>query len=231
MRATASALPLLLAAASVAGCASAAASPLPSSYAAPFASPYVAAPEASLDATPWTAPPALAFAAPAQDAAETEFDRGGLYIGAYGIKSYEDIDAGGGVDTSDSDVGVGLKLGFRLGRFLALEALAENVDGFEIESGNVESDLDLTQYGLQAKFFLLGGRFQPYGLAGFGVTSADVDTFSLDHDGGYIRIGLGIDVYITSNFAAFGELNHNEGTGSTDDISHSDLVIGVLFRF
>ena len=229
MRAIASALPLLLAAASLAGCASAAASPLPSSWAAP----YSAAPEVSLEAATWTAPPALAvIAPPVQDAPSKEFDRTGLYIGAYGIQSFEDFDTSGtNVDTGDSDLGVGLKLGFRLGRFLAVEAVAENVTGFEIEAGTVSSDLDLTAYGLQGKFFLLGGRFQPYGLAGFGITSADVDTFDLDEDGGYVRLGLGLDVYITSNFAAFGEVNYNKGTGSTDDITHTDLQLGVLFRF
>ena len=182
---------------------------------------------------PWEAPPPLAVVAPpAEEAASKEFDRSGLYIGAYGIKSYENFDTdGANIDTGDSDLGVGLKLGFRLGRFFAVEALAENVTGFEIESGTVSSDLDLTQYGVQGKFYLLGGRFQPYGLAGFGITSADVDTFSLDEDGGYVRVGLGMDLYITSNFAAFGEINYNEGTGSTDEIKHTDLQLGVLFRF
>jgi opacity protein-like surface antigen len=169
---------------------------------------------------------------PAESVSGSEFSREGAYLGIYGIKSYEDFDtSGSGVDTGDSDLGIGGKLGLRFAPAFAVELVAENVKGFEIESGTVESDLDLTNYGVMGKFFIAHERIQPYLLAGAGVASADVSGFDFDDDGWFGRLGLGVDAYVTENFALFGEVNYNRMMGDVNDLHHIDLQVGLMFRF
>ena len=46
-----------------------------------------------------------------------------------------------------------------------------------------------------------------------------------------MRAGVGTDLYITRNFALFGEVNYNEMVGDTGDLDHIDAMLGLLFRF
>jgi hypothetical protein len=167
----------------------------------------------------------------------TEFSRPGAYVGLYGLHAYEDFEvsataSGTEADVGDSDLGAGARVGVRFLDHFAVEVFAESVDGFEVEQGSVEADLDLAQVGLAAKLYPLTGRFQPYLLAGGGAASAEVDrNFDADEDGGFLRAGLGIDLYVTENFAVFAEANMNRMTGGTEDLDHFDAMIGLLFRF
>ena len=163
---------------------------------------------------------------------ESSFSREGAYVGVYGIKSYERFDTGGsGVSVGDSDLGIGAKVGYRFSGNVALEVVGENVTGFSVEDSNVESDLDLMNFGVIGKYYLGTERIQPYLLAGIGLARADVRDFNYDDDGGFFRFGLGLDVYITANIALFGEANYNRMIGGVDDLDHVDLQVGVMFRF
>jgi len=188
-------------------------------------------PTALLLATPLFAGCASMVGPAPQDVLGGDFDRKGAYLGLYAIQSKEVFDTPTGVDVGDSDLGVGGKVGFRIIDRVAVEAVVENVDGFEVESGNVSADLELMQYGLNGKFFITTGRVQLYLLGGIGAASADVSGFNLDEDGHYYRGGLGVDIYLTSNFAAFGEANYNRMAGDTNDLDHIDAQFGVMFRF
>lgn len=159
--------------------------------------------------------------------------RPGLYLGAHAIRSYESFDThDSGVTTGDSDLGAGARLGFRVSPGLAVEAVAENVKGFQVESGTVDADLDLLTVGLQGKLFLSDSPVQPYLLAGGGAARSDVDRrFDLDDDGGYLRGGAGVDVYLTDGFAVTGEVNYNRMVGGVSDLHHIDALVGILFRF
>jgi hypothetical protein len=204
MNPSAAALAILLAAAPLAACASTAAPPSPGP-----------------------------LVPPAEDAAGPSFGREGLYFGVYALHAYEDFDvSGSNVSTGDSDLGAGLRVGYRATDHLAFEVFGESVDGFEVESGNIESDLDLAQFGFLGKLYVIAdGRLQPYLVAGGGIARSDVDDFDLDDDGGFVRAGIGTDLYITRNFALFGEVNYNEMVGDTGDLDHIDAMLGLLFRF
>lgn len=163
---------------------------------------------------------------------ESGFAREGLYLGLYGIQSYENFHtSNGSVDTGNSDLGVGGKVGYRISPKFALEGIVENIKGFEVSDGNVDSDLDLLNFGVMGKYYLATERFQPYLLAGVGVARADVSHFSYDDDGGFLRGGIGMDVYLAESIALFGEANYNRMMGGVSDLHHIDLQLGLIFRF
>jgi hypothetical protein len=166
------------------------------------------------------------------DGPESDFARPGVYAGLYGIKAFENFHTGGNsVHAGHSDLGAGVKIGYRVASNVAVEFVAENVRGFDIDDGNVDSNLDLLNFGLMGKYYFATERFQPYVIGGFGVARSDVSNFNYDHDGGFLRGGMGADFYLTRNFALFGEANYNRMVGGTSDLHHIDLQLGLIFRF
>jgi len=167
-----------------------------------------------------------------ESSADSDFGRPGLYLGLYGIKSWENFDASGnGIHTGDSDLGAGAKIGFRAASLLAVEVFVEDIQGFEVSGGSVESDLDLMNVGAVGKLFLGDGRVQPYLLFGGGAARTEIRGIDLDDDGWFVRAGLGLDIYLTGNFAIFGEANYNRMMGGVEDLDNANLMIGILFRF
>lgn len=163
---------------------------------------------------------------------ESDFARSGAYLGLYGVKSYEEFHtSNNGVHAGNGDYGIGGKLGYRITPNIAVEGIAENIKGFRMSDGKVDSDMDLLNFGIMGKYYLMTDRIQPYLLAGAGVARSDVRHFSYDNDGGFLRGGIGADVYITSNFALFGEANYNRMMGGVSDLHHIDLQLGLMFRF
>jgi len=173
-----------------------------------------------------------AYSSESSGGGESDFARPGAYVGAYGIKSYEQFDTHDSTVTfGDSDLGIGLRIGYRLNEDIALEVIGEDVKGFSVSGSSADANLDLMMFGVNGKFFLASGRLQPYLLAGVGVARADVRGFNYDNDGGYFRAGLGMDIYVTSNFGFFGEANYNRMIGGVSDLHHIDLQLGIQFRF
>ncbi len=163
---------------------------------------------------------------------ESDFARSGAYLGLYGVKSYEDFHTHrNSVHAGNGDYGIGGKLGYRITPNIAVEGIAENIKGFRMSDGKVDSDMDLLNFGVMGKYYFMTDRIQPYLLAGAGVARSDVSHFSYDNDGGFLRGGLGADFYITSNFALFGEANYNRMMGGVSDLHHIDLQLGLMFRF
>lgn len=162
----------------------------------------------------------------------SDFARNGVYAGLYGIRAYEKFDTDGSrIHTGNSDLGAGIRIGYRASPAIAVEVMAENIEGFEVDDGDVDADLDLTNFGAMGKLFLAENRFQPYLLAGAGLARSEVRHFDFDDDGWFARGGLGLDVYLTSNVALFGEANYNWMQGDTKDLDNIAIMAGILFRF
>jgi opacity protein-like surface antigen len=172
-----------------------------------------------------------AGAAGAGGAGGMDFDRPGAYGGVSLIQGFEDFDTPGGTSANDSDLGLGLRGGVRLRRNLAIEGVIEDVRGYEIEAGPASEDLDMLTVGVQGKYYFATDRVQPYGLAGFGVARADVDRFDLDESGTYFRIGVGADLVLTRDVAAFGELQINRMFGDIEDLDYASFHVGLAFKF
>lgn len=175
-----------------------------------------------------------ASASPAEESADgsSGFARPGVYLGAYGIQSFEKFHTGDSqIDTGHSDFGVGLKVGYRATPCAAVEVIAESVKGFEVSDGTLDSDLDILNFGISGKYYFLEDRFQPYVLGGVGLSRADVSDFDFDDDTWFLRGGVGVDVYLTTGFALFAEADYNRMMGGGSDLHHIDLQAGLLFRF
>lgn len=162
----------------------------------------------------------------------SDFARAGAYAGLYGIEAFENFHtSSSGVDSGNSDLGAGLKIGYRVMPEVAVELLAENVKGFRLSDSSVTANMTLVNFGLVGKYYLATERFQPYLLAGAGVASSHVRHFDYDKQGGFLRGGLGMDVYLIDHVAVFGEANYNRMVGGVSDLHHIDLQLGLLFRF
>ena len=96
------------------------------------------------------ASPAAFPSAPPEDAPkDKDFSRRGLYLGAYALQSYEQFDtSGANVSTGNSDLGAGLKLGWRLSPRIAIEGVAEDIQGFSVHDNSASADLDLLQFAI-----------------------------------------------------------------------------------
>lgn len=161
-----------------------------------------------------------------------DYARSGPYVGLYGIESYEHFQLSNDrVRVGHSDLGAGLKFGYRASPHVAVELIAESVKGFRIAERAARSNLDLLNFGFMGKYYFMTERFQPYAVAGVGLARSDVRNFDYDHDGGFLRGGLGADFYLTTNFALFAEANYNRMMGGVSDLHHADLQVGVIFRF
>lgn len=160
------------------------------------------------------------------------FSREGVYVGASALLGWEkfDSDIGGDVLGTQDTTGLGLRLGYRGGPRWAVEAEWRTVD---IDTSEVQGGFwDLAAQG---KLFLTEGRFQPYVLFGLGGVKG---TEGAEDAGFLLRIGAGLDAYVTEDVAAFLEFtvdgqsfsNSRIPDGSEDD-THMAIQAGVLYRF
>jgi hypothetical protein len=161
-----------------------------------------------------------------------EYGREGGYVGFALVQGMENFDAGGrGVGYDDSNVGVAFRGGWRRQDGFAAEASIEDVRGYGIHAGPSRDEVDLASFSVTGKYYFTDGRLQPYALAGLGYAWLDSRFSGADENGAFVRIGGGGEFYITSNFAAFGEMNYNRMLGDVKDFDHLDILIGVLYRF
>jgi len=158
------------------------------------------------------------------------YSREGPYAGISMLFGFEQFDTGGGVDADDSDLGIGLRGGWRTSHGYAAEVVIQNASDFEIHRGGFSADVDIWSFGVQGKYYFTPERAQPYFLAGFGVAQADADRGG-DDEGLYLRVGVGIEYYLKDDVAFFGEIDFDEMMGGVNDFDHVDLQFGVLLRF
>jgi len=162
---------------------------------------------------------------------EDDFARKGLYLGAYGVyafNAYRDT----GKDYDDS-FGANVRIGYRGADWYALEAVVEWIHRFESTDPDVQARTIIG--GVNAKFFPLHGRFQPYGL--IGVNGYDVnsknETKNKDFEGtdwGF-RFGVGIDIYATRNWVVAVEGSYVLGAGDLWEADYGSVGMGIQYRF
>ena len=110
----------------------------------------------------------LAFIAPAFAQDPTNYGRPGIYIGGGGLYAIEDFDDTGSLEF-DNAPGFNFRLGYRFHPNIAVEAMGERTDDFDLDKpGSVEGEVNTWTGTLNGKFFALTERFQPYGLLGIG---------------------------------------------------------------
>ena len=199
----------------------------------------------------------LATSAFAQD----QYSAPGPYVqlaGSYARCSFEASNGSSGdcSDSVDSSLGLNARLGFRFNRFFTVEGQVEWISGFDAKPGTLsggatEASVEAVSYTINARFYPIEGRIQPYAIAGLGGENiwlnsngddGDSDTFT-----SFIgRFGGGLDIYVTSNLALTGEFTYVAATeakatyygpwnywteNSGVDPSYMSVSWGLMYRF
>lgn len=200
--------------------------------------------------------------------AQDEYGRPGPYVqlaGSYAICDYSP--SSGSLpdcsDSFDSSLGFNVRAGFRFNRFFSVEGQVEWLSGFDAENPSQFNGTDsagqpynFTQiqsesvaYTINARFYPLEGRIQPYALAGLGGENFWINTNygKTDTMTSFIgRFGGGLDIYLTQNLALSGEFTYVVATegkttyygwynywveNSNIDPSYMAVSWGLIYRF
>ena len=189
----------------------------------------------------------LALPALAEDEDGPDYARTGLYFGvSLAASSYLDLDddfektVGPGHDL-DTSLGFDVLIGYRAVPNAAFEAKFTMLPGADFTdkgTGSKVAEVQTWTASYNAKFFLMTGKFQPFGAMGFGYMKSTVDDFQggtsglagtrTDFAG---TIGLGADMYVTENVALTGEFRYQYTTGKLDAYDALNFGAGLIYRF
>jgi opacity protein-like surface antigen len=191
-----------------------------------------------------------AGAARADDA--DEFSKNGAYIGvgaSYGVPLFSNSleDAFPGHAHVSNTWGANGRLGYRFHKYMAVEGEYEWLNHFGARVGGASvGSAELQTYTANFKAIAPYGHFQPYVLAGFGVTFASLDRaagtpIDFSHTSYSTRFGLGLDYYFTPNVALnLGSefvvntakiSNTIDGDGGSRGFDYFAAQGGLLFKF
>jgi outer membrane protein W len=190
------------------------------------------------------ASPGLIFAEDNED-----YDRNGFYIGA-GVVGVLYMNAETVVEdarlkhnqhvSADIPLGVGMDLrtGFRLDERVAIEAQVHIIPETDVEVDGIKKvmALETVTATLNAKYFVLTGRLQPFVTVGIGLINFDIEedvgSKASEFDSGPIgRFGGGVDYYLNRNVVVSADANYLHATGHADDMNHFTLSLGMQYRF
>jgi len=188
-------------------------------------------------------PPPAVVAAPAPEVAPApaaaDYARNGYYLIGAGTAAFENFDNAQGY--ADDTLGFNLRAGRRLCSNAAVELEYEWYDdfgymdpssspGFPITtSGSSVGNTDAWSLMANTKLFALTGRVQPFALLGAGVLA--VDAGSTDKATFAGRLGGGVDVYVTENFALTVDASYVMPTAGLSDLAFTALSWGGMYRF
>ena len=146
---------------------------------------------------------------------------------------------------AEETIGADVRAGYRIHRHFGAEVQFQWFSGADIKfqgfkalkletwtiTGNLKGYL-LTER-MDA---LLGGRIQPFLLAGVGLMHFDVKDkvdlgFSADGEDVAARFGGGVDIYATQSIGIYLDVTYLLTTGDVEGLDHVGLSLGALFRF
>lgn len=171
-----------------------------------------------------------------------DYARPGAYLGLSGVFALENfrddaIDVLGSGTDFDESGGFSGRLGWRANRHLAAEIQHEWIEGFDLQQfAGDHSEIRTWSTTANLKVYLATGLFQPYLVAGTGVTRGwvrnsppgGVDFNEVEFVG---RAGAGIDFYVTEALALNFEATYVAPTGDLNDFDRVALGWGVQYRF
>jgi opacity protein-like surface antigen len=174
-------------------------------------------------------------------AVEPDYNRLGPYIGlgaSYFINEFGDpLDR---AHLSDS-WGFNARFGYRFIDWLAVEGLYEYANNFGCDLGHLEGSNDMSVqaniFTVDAKAILPLGRFQPYLSGGVGFLNANASRtgifreFEASSTVFAGRVGGGIDLYLTEQFALMTEAGYLLPTGDLDDMNMIPINAGFRYIF
>jgi len=143
------------------------------------------------------------------------------------------------VDISfDDSNGFQLRAGVIFNELLSAEARLESISSYEDVRQDRYSKVDAINFGLNCKAkYYMPLPVQPYGLLGLGLLNSREDTnlyfdsSSLTDWGMSVKMGIGMDIFITPTFSTGLETTYTMGTGNVDHIKYINLSFGFDYRF
>ncbi len=181
-----------------------------------------------------------------ENAVQDSYDRKGWAIGLGGVYGIEVFRNTRGDDYGNAP-GFHFRFGYRLMPQLAIEGMVERIDSFKSKEDRVTSShgffrsevngrlkIETWTTTAQAKVFPFTGRFQPYGLAGFGFMYAEGSgkNVSKDREADVAyRLGGGIDAYLTEKWVFYLEGTYVVPRGDVNDLNYVSLGAGFQLRF
>jgi opacity protein-like surface antigen len=195
---------------------------------------------------------ALFAGAAAAEPPPPEYDRAGWYLGLAGFYAISDYD----LTTSDLDVvppqppntnpkfgdsgGIDFRAGYRAFSRWAFEFDYQWQAGFDSTNSSLDPLLEIDTHllGLNTKFFLLTGRWQPYVLLGASllIFNSEIvdDDFKKPWDvsvGFAPRFGGGVDFWIREHWALTLEGTYIVPVGVLDGANMGSVGAGFQYRF
>jgi len=135
-------------------------------------------------------------------------------------------------DVYDSGSGLGLRGGFGLNRYLALEAGIWQTR-HDLKVGGGSADLQAGTLDLRINFPISGSHIEPYVLAGVGSYTLEQNGFSENGNG--VRFGLGMDISLFPELSFTVGLTRNNVTfkhaGTDTDGKITTMDFGLSYHF
>jgi opacity protein-like surface antigen len=182
--------------------------------------------------------------ASAQDDVDDEYNDAYSYNGAYvhfsgimSIEAFEDIDPFIVDDSEKTSGGFGARIGYRFLPWMSIEAQFVWIEEFKLEDSSFgDAKLENATSGmLNAKFYILTGRIQPYGLIGTGVTrmrlKSDLTKEKEKETMVSVQGGFGTDFYLTDGFGLNFEVVYHRQFDDLDKFSMVNANFGIFIRF
>ena len=167
----------------------------------------------------------------------------------YAFENFKDSDGDWG-----NTFGFNIKGGYFLCEYFALEAMFQYLDDFELQESGVlysppyyysydyDVNISLYHFTINGKGFIpIKGIVKPYGVLGFGYAygkakqklrigrlSATNTEKESDLCG---RIGAGLDIFLSEQFALEGEVSYFMGFNDIDRIRYTSLSLNALVLF
>lgn len=182
--------------------------------------------------------------------ADAGYDRSGFHLGIGGVYAFEelryDVDslgvgeafAGNFDPRFDDSAGIDLYFGYRLHPRLDLVFQYEWLEGFDSTRGDPALELDTHLLLVNARVFLLTGRWQPYALAGAGALIVNTEIVNKNFDkpfdvdvGAAFRFGGGVDYYATPNWVVGVEGGYLVPTGPVKPAKYGSVGVSLRYRF
>jgi len=161
-----------------------------------------------------------------------EYGHTGLYVGGGGSYIMEQFDASelGANVTFDDSFGANAKVGYRIHPRFAIEA-----DGLWLKNFDDPSNSKIDGFAVSgnAKVFLATANIQPYAVAGGGWATLDATSGgrTVSDADAFVRLGGGVDMYMTDHLLLYVEGTYVLTTGQIKDNDVIPMTIGLQVRF
>lgn len=175
--------------------------------------------------TRWVTLVCILFAA--TPAFAQDYAREGFSVGGGVSAAIENFDEDGGFDDTGAVSGF---VGYRFLPHFGADLRFEQTFDFEADTAIGDIDVDIWSLTANAQYFFLTEQFQPYVIGGLGIAEANVSgPFDGDETDPVVRLGFGLDSYVTPSFVIGAEAAYNFGTNDLDDFDY--WTLSALFRY